>query len=55
MPETKSVEELVFDGGDAVTVSSDGQPLLPDMPVSHRGETANVDGKKSTFILLETE
>lgn len=55
VPETKSVEELVFDGGDAVTVSPDGQPLLPDMPVSHRGETANVDGKKSTFILLETE
>lgn len=45
----------MFDGGDAVTVSPDGQPLLPDMLVSHRGETAKVDGKKSTFILLETE
>lgn len=49
MPEAKSVEELVFDGGDAVTVGPDGQPLLPDVPVSHRGETANMGGRKSTF------
>lgn len=43
VPEAESVEELVFDGGDAVAVGPDGQPLLPDVPVPHRGETANVE------------
>lgn len=47
MPEAQSVEELVFDGGDAVAVGTDGQPLLPDMPVSHRGEAASPGGKKT--------
>lgn len=46
VPEAKSVEELVFDGGDAVAVGPDGQPLLPHVAVSHRGETAKVEGGK---------
>lgn len=41
VPETQSVEELVFDGGDTVAVGADGQPLLPHVTVSHRGETAD--------------
>lgn len=41
VPETQGVEELVFDGGDAVAVGTDGQPLLPHAPVPHRGEAAS--------------
>lgn len=44
MPEAESVEELVFDGGDAVAVGPDGEPLLPHASVPHRGETAKVKG-----------
>lgn len=50
VPETQSVEELVFDGGDAVAVGTDGQLLLPNAPVSHRGEAASPGGKKPTML-----
>lgn len=46
VPETQSVEELVFDGGDAVAVATNGQPLLPHVSVSHRGEAASPGGEK---------
>lgn len=41
----------MFDGGDAVTVGPDGQPLLPNVPVSHRGETAKVEGGEKHSII----
>lgn len=46
VPETQRMKELVFDGGDAVTVASDGQSLLPNVSISHWGETAFGDEKK---------
>lgn len=50
MPESQSVQELMFDGGDAVAVITDGQPLPPDALVAHRGETASrTQGKHSLF------
>lgn len=50
MPESQSVQELMFDGGDAVAVFTDGQPLPPDALVAHRGETASrTQGKHSLF------
>lgn len=47
VPEAQSVEELVLDGGDAVAVGADGQPLLPDVAVSHRRETAEAEERKN--------
>lgn len=49
MPETQSMKELMFNGGDAVTVFPYGQPLLPNSPVSHRGETTFVREEKKSF------
>lgn len=40
MPEAQGVEELVLDGRDAIAVSPDGQPLLSNTPVTHRGEAS---------------
>lgn len=46
MPETQSMKELMFDGGDAVTVCPNWQSLLPNSSVSHRGETTFGGWKK---------
>lgn len=40
MPETKSMKELMFNGGNAVTVSANGQSLFPNSTISHGGETS---------------
>lgn len=48
VPETQRMKELMFNGGNVVTVCSYRQSLLPNMPVANRGETAY--GKKMRLL-----
>lgn len=53
VPEAESVQELVLDGGDAVAVGPDGEPLRPHAPVPHRGEAAKEKGGKKHNIYID--
>lgn len=45
VPEAQSVQELMLNGSQAVTVVTDGQTLLPRMLVAHKGRTSTEKGK----------
>lgn len=52
MPEAQSMKELMFYGGDTVAVGSYRQPLLPNSPITNRGEAA-IKGGSEAFMSVK--
>ena len=53
VPEAQSVQELMLDGSQTITVFANGQPLLPHMLVSYRrGTSAETESKMQSLSKL---
>lgn len=54
MPEAESMQELMFNCSQPITVATNGKLLLPHMPVANRGE-ASVEEEIWMYKSLNTQ